>query len=258
MHDSRNWWEDGFYDDTAAMLFLERSVDQIKEEVDFLERYLQLAQGARVFDQCCGIGNLSTALAQRGYSVEAVDCIPQYIERARTDADIAGVSGACTFTTGDARVYEPPPPIDAAFNWYSSFGYSPDDYVNRTMLERAATTLRAGGTFALDIPHGAGVIRHFEPVIVKRRHSTDGEIVLRRDCQLDRDAGLLNQEWTYTFPDGSQSVRPSSLRLYSAEQIVAMLADCGFDDVEFFGGSDARSLTDDERRMIVVARKREN
>jgi 2-polyprenyl-3-methyl-5-hydroxy-6-metoxy-1,4-benzoquinol methylase len=77
------WWEP-FYDDLLATMLLEqRSTVELEESVTFLVDVLGLAPGARVFDQCCGIGQLALAFAARGHDVVAVDQAKGYVERAR-------------------------------------------------------------------------------------------------------------------------------------------------------------------------------
>ena len=74
------WWE-SLYDEHLATILLERrDPESHRAELDFIEAQLQLSSGARVFDQCCGIGSLALPMAQRGYEVHAIDLIEGYMQ----------------------------------------------------------------------------------------------------------------------------------------------------------------------------------
>ena len=73
-----DWWTN-LYDQQMADFFLERTTEQVHREISVLEGLLQLNSEDTILDQCCGIGTLSQALANRGYRVIGVDIIPEYI-----------------------------------------------------------------------------------------------------------------------------------------------------------------------------------
>ena len=59
------------------------TTEQARERaVDSLASALGLAEGATIFDQCCGIGRIAVPLARRGYRVIGVDQMPDYVRRA--------------------------------------------------------------------------------------------------------------------------------------------------------------------------------
>jgi SAM-dependent methyltransferase len=70
-----------FYRDTEPM-------DQVDDAVvDFVAEHA----GRSVLDLGCGIGGYSRALARRGFTMTALDVVPEYVERARSigvDADL--------------------------------------------------------------------------------------------------------------------------------------------------------------------------
>jgi SAM-dependent methyltransferase len=246
-----HWWN-ALYDDLLAELLLVREDAEDEEDtVRFLVERLELAPGARTFDQCCGIGSLAIPLARRGFSVVGVDQAARYIERGRRDA--AGLP--CELHTGDAFDFVPDGPVHGAFNWWTSFGYTGDDRENVRMLARAFDALVPGGRFALDTLGLPGVLRGFQPQVVTRKTTEDGEIVLLRESTLDLPAGFMKKTWTYFLPNGRRVTHESRVRLYMPHSLAELMRSVGFEDVTFHGGVRGEPLDLDARRCIVVGRR---
>jgi SAM-dependent methyltransferase len=214
---------------------------------------LGLAPNARVFDQCCGIGQLALAFADRGHDVVAVDQAKRYIERARRDA--ADRRLAVEVHAGDAFEFVPATRCDGAYNWWTSYGYAPTREENVKMLARAFESLRPGGRFALDVPNAPGLFRGFLPHVVTRRVMPEGEIVLVRESELDLGAGVLRKRWTYFLPDGRRVEYPSALLLELPSDVAASFRRVGFDEVTLYGNVRGEPLTLESPRCIVVGRR---
>ena len=79
---SENWWTD-LYDDLLAGVLLEGTdTHEIHRTVSFLKNALELSSDDLVFDQCCGTGRISVALADQGFRVLGIDLIESYVESA--------------------------------------------------------------------------------------------------------------------------------------------------------------------------------
>jgi len=248
-----DWWPD-LYDDLLADVLLDGTPPaELAATVRFLTAELALSPGDRVFDQCSGVGRLSIPLARWGAEVVGVEQSPRYVEHARERARAAGVSATATFTVGDAFEHVPDRPCAAAINWWTSFGYLPDDDANTRMLRRAYEALAPGGRFALDMPNVPGILAAFRPHEITRR----GETVMLRESQLDLARGLLHKRWTFITPDGRRVERPSTIRLYPPDRLVALVEGAGFGNVRVLGGVDSSSIALDSPRCIVIARRPE-
>jgi SAM-dependent methyltransferase len=247
-----DWWE-SFYDETLTELFLVREPGELEATLGFLSDRLGLGPGAVVYDQCCGIGSLSIPLAERGMNVVGLDLCEVYVRRARATAAALGLS--CAFHHGDAFDFVPARPCDAAFNWYTSFGYAAEDERNRLMLQRAFDALRPGGRFALDFPNMVQLLREFQPCTLRRRGTDGQEVLLLREGRLDLEGGFLKQVWTCLMPDGRRWSRPSRVRLYLPHQLADLLGQCGFRDVHLAGGVRGEALSPTSPRCICLARR---
>lgn len=247
------WWND-LYDDLLADVLLERATaDEAEATCDFLLSRLALPPGGRVLDQCCGIGSLSLPLARRGFRVVAVDQAAAYVERGARDARDAGLE--VEFHAADALAFVPSAPVDGVFNWWTSFGYLPDDEGNRQMLARAFEALRPGGSFLLDFMNVPGVLRGLQRDVIRRRQTPRGEVTLLRETTVDTAAGVMHKRWSYAVDGRLVPGRPSEVRLYMPHEVSAMLRATGFVDVEALGDEQGRPLGLDSPRLIMHARR---
>jgi SAM-dependent methyltransferase len=247
------WWE-RLYDDLLAEMLLERAdTGDVDATLAFLQKALAIAPGERVFDQCCGIGSLSIPLAQCGFRVAGCDLIPAYIERANRKASGLGVE--LDLVTADAFEHVVVPPCDAAFNWWTSFGYATSDQQNARMLAAAFSSLRPNGQFALDFMNVPGVLRGFLPRVENRRRTQYGEVTLIRESAIDLRTMAMTKRWSYLLQDGSVVEHDSWVRLYMPNELVSLVEGAGFTDVKLYGGLDFESLTLDSPRCILVARR---
>jgi SAM-dependent methyltransferase len=250
-----DWWA-SLYDDLLAEVLLERaSPAEVEATIDFLADRLELRPGATVFDQCSGIGSLAVPLAVRGYRVVGVEQAEGYVERARQEATAAGVGERCRFVASDAFAVGPGEPCDAAFNWWTSFGYALDDGQNRRMLAQAFEALVPGGVFVLDTLNLPGVLRGFREHEVTRRRTPRGEVVLVRESRVDPDAGALRKRWTYFLPDGRRVEHDSAVRLYLPHTLGELCRAEGFVEIELFGSIAGEPLALDSPRCLLRARK---
>ncbi|MDZ4833785.1 MAG: methyltransferase domain-containing protein [Candidatus Melainabacteria bacterium] len=245
------WWN-SFYEDVPFHLYLERhDAAELELTLRFLAERLHVQPGARLFDQCCGMGSLSIPLAERGYDVVGVDLCESFIARAKSDT--ADGVHAVEFFVGDAFQFVPDGACDGAFNWYTSFGYSADDDENVKMIERAFESLKPGAWFALDFPNVPMILANFKERMEHRLTTEEGEIVIARQCRIDN--GVMHQSWDWTLPDGRTVSNQSTLRLYQPAELVILFQRAGFTEVELFGGLKGEERTDKSGRCVCVGRR---
>jgi len=252
---NQDWWLP-FYEETPFELNLLRSDEiELRATLNFLWDKLHLSPGKRALDQCCGLGALSIPLAARGANLVGVDLCEKYIRMALTEAERLNLP--CRFHCADAFTFVPDRPCDAAFNWWTSFGYATDDNRNLLMLQRAFEALKPGGWFALDYPNIAGVLHNFSGCATKRHTTAEGEILIIRETSIVLEQGLRNELWTFVMPDGRRLVHDTNLRIYLPHVLVGMLRQCGFSDIELFGSTLGEQLRIDSARCICLARRPE-
>ena len=248
------WWR-SFHVIEMADLYLNRSSqEELDETSEFLRRELQLTDGARVYDQCCGTGTLSFELAKHNIHATGADLCEAYIERASEQNESMAAKN-CEFYCADAFDFVPNEICDAAFNWFSSFGYASTNARNQMMLARAFESIKPSGRFAMDVPNFPALIRGFQKHLVRTGKSNGRSVICVRQCNLNLRAGLLEQTWSWIVEGRPVDERKSALRIYFPHEIVEMLTDVGFESIEIHGGIDKQKLEMDSPRLIIVARR---
>ncbi len=249
---SKNWWED-FFEDTFADFFLERDQKNLEEARAFLFKTLSLKEGMVLFDQCCGVGNISHILARSGIKTIGVEQSGEYVRLAKEIAIEEHLS--CEFFQGDALTFLPLEKCDAAINWYTSFGYSLDDNVNLKMLQMAYEALKNGGVFALDFHNIPFVLQQPQSTRQIRKNKAGNECVVTRTSIFNLEEGSYLSKWAYEYLDGTVKNKEGTTRVYLPHQLKAMLLDVGFTSIQFFGDTDCAPLTVDSPRCFLIARK---
>lgn len=248
-----NWWN-SFYEDVPFHLYLERhDAAELELTLRFLTERLHVQPGARLFDQCCGMGSLSIPLADRGFSVVGVDLCDSFIARAKSDT--ADGARSVEFHVGDAFVFVPDAVCDGGFNWYTSFGYSADDDENLKMIQRAFESLKPGARFALDFVNAPMIVHNFKDRMEHRLTTPEGEIVIVRQCRIDSSTNVMHQTWNWTLSDGRVVSNQSTLRLYQPDELVKLFQRAGFTEVQLFGGLNGEERTDESGRCICLGRR---
>ncbi|PIQ28709.1 hypothetical protein COW36_11920 [bacterium (Candidatus Blackallbacteria) CG17_big_fil_post_rev_8_21_14_2_50_48_46] len=252
----KNWWKT-FYTQHFAEIMLASEPSYLESARSFMFRHLRLQPGQRVFDQCCGIGNLSLTLAEAGLQVYGIDQSEAYILEARKRAQAAGL--ACEFEVADAFEFILSPTCDAAINWHTSFGYTPDDRQNRRMLDAVFASLRPGGYFLLDFINLPYVLQDFRATMISYHPSREGEVQVQRDSELDLKQGLMTQTWRFRYPHPEKNIEiQGATRLYLPYQLGDLLQEAGFEVLDYLGGLDDQPLSLATPRCICLARKPED
>ena len=111
-----------------------------------LVKFAQVSSGQKVLDVACGAGVVAVTAARRGAIVSGLDLSPVLLERARYNAELAGVT--VDFAEGDAEALPYP---DASFDLVlSQFGhiFAPRPQV---ALSEMLRVLKVGGRLAFEL-----------------------------------------------------------------------------------------------------------
>ncbi|MGE3727467.1 MAG: class I SAM-dependent methyltransferase [Candidatus Sericytochromatia bacterium] len=247
------WWE-AFYTNHYAETLFQLDRNYLDSACDFIREHLQLQPGQTVLDQCCGIGNISLLLGKQGISVTGIEQSLAYVRQAQARAQQAKLN--CQFIAADAFTYVSETPMDAAFNWHTSFGYTADDRQNRRMLETAFASLKPGGYFLLDFLNLPYVLKHFRATMITYHQTQEGDVEVIRESRPDLISGMLNQLWTFVYPqEERRQVQETGTRMYLPYQLGEMLKQSGFELISYFGGLKGEPLSLDSSRCICLARR---
>lgn len=215
---------------------------------DLVWQLLRLRPGMSVLDLACGPGELANRLAARGCQVTGLDSSAVFLNRARADAAAAGVN--VEYEAGDMRQLPWNGHFDRVVNWSTAFGYF-DDTTNRAVLTGIARVLRPGGLLAMDLDNVTSFLAAYSPSRVAAARP-NGDMLVDR-YHLDALTSRFEAERTVVRSGKAHRVNFVK-RLFAFPELRDWLVAAGFIAVTGFG-EDARPLTAEHRRMIIVAER---
>lgn len=216
---------------------------------------LALDAPMRVLDLACGFGRIANRLALLGHRVTGVELLPGFVEIARHTAAQVGIldrpgMASVSYQQGDMRQIAYQGQFERVLMLFNSFGYFSDEE-NFDVLRRARRALVAGGLLGFDIGSRDGVLARFQGE--STWEGADGSGVMINRFAFDPLTGRMTNH-RVVFRDGKRSDKPFSIRLYTVQEISALLRAAGFQSHAFYGEWDGRDLTLDSTSMVVVAR----
>ena len=240
--------QDAFWELFEPILFNQQRQSSTREEVDKLEKLLQIEERAKILDLCCGKGRHSLEFSRRAFDVIGVDRTAAYIEKARLEAEKLNLKA--TFIHGDMREYRVPNSFDVIINMFGSFGYfeNPDD--DRKVVTNMCQSLRAGGQFLIETAGKEIVARDFQEM----EWSEVGDLLVLSERKVSQNWGRIETRWIVI--QGTKRVEHRvSVRSYSAVELSSLLFDCGFSKVQVYGSLDGIEYDQTAQRLVVVGRK---
>lgn len=239
-HLPTEWWRTLF-----NSIYLKTDADVVENdantvrEIDLLVRAAGLEPNDKILDLCCGQGRHSIELARRGFrNVTGVDRSRYLVRLARKRARTLGLE--LNFHEGDARRFRLP---EASFQCVAlmgnSFGYFDREEDDIAVLEAVKRVLKSGGTVALDLTDGQWMRDHFE----KRSWEwIDENHFVCRERSLTADKSrLVSREVVVHAERGVIADQFYAERLYSREQIHALLGSVGYTHIRDHGSLTAES-----------------
>lgn len=250
-HVPSDWYADFFTE--LPNEYWRRAVppDATTSEVDFVERHLGLAPGARVIDVPCGSGRHALALAGRGHRVVGVDISAEAIGYARRAAARADLD--VDLVVAEMRDIPRDGSFDAAVCLGNSFGYL-DLAGLREFVAALAGAVRPGGGLAVDCSIAAeSVLPGF--VDGRARDTATGDITVTGSNTYDVAGSRLLS--SYEFRRGAEEVRVTAIHhVYTSAHLGHLLVDAGFTDVRRYGDPDGGPFDVGSGRLLLTARRR--
>lgn len=211
-------------------------------------RLAKCPAGGDLLDVPCGFGRHSVALASAGYRVVGVDRSEVLLEEARRRA---GGERWPKLVHADYRQLPfGDESFDAALNLFTSLGYLGDDDDTRVLSE-IRRVLRPGARLVIESLHRDWLVRQSRER--DWRLLGAGRLLLEQST-FDPSTGVTQSTQTLIDSAGERESRSFSVRVYTATELIAMLARAGFARTKCYGTLEAAPLSGETRLVIAAER----
>src|SRR5262245_44459714 len=246
---AKEWFDnDAFWRETLFYIFAEKRVALASELIDKALRLTNL-KGKSALDLGCGTGKFAIALAERGFSVTAVDRTKYLLDKARAKARSMHIT--VERLREDMRDFVRPEAYDFVLSMFSTFGYFEDRREDAAVLANISKSLRPGGVFLMDIMGKEILAKMFQRSSAQTL--PDGSVLVEQRSVLDDWTRILN-EWTI-IRNGRARKFTLLLNIYSGQELRQEMERAGFVDVKLYGSLDGDPYGPDAARLIAVGRK---
>ncbi len=203
--------------------------------------------GCRVLDLCCGTGQISTGLSERGYQVTGLDGSAAMLRFARENAPNV------EFIHGDARSFELAQPVECVISAFDSLNHVMELDELTLVFRHVYEALTEEGIFLFDLNiedasellgNTLEIIEDDHVCIVRSSYNQ-----IQKLKRYDVTMFQLEQEiWQRTDVTLFQ-------RYYSVNEVLGALADAGFLRVKTYDARREFGFTISDGRMFYLARK---
>ncbi len=242
----RRPWFETIFDERYPELFASLE-GNAEEEVDDIIRLLALPAGAAVEDLGCGRGRHAIPLAQRGYEVTGVDLSDKMLRLARSRSERDGVH--VEWVRGDMRKFCRPGAFDACLSLFTSFGYF-SDRENQAVLDNVGRSLKPGGRLLLDLRNAGKGLSRLEDLDETRAIASG---TLRLSIRYARATRRARAEHILTRRDGIRIASAFDVRIYSGEELTAMIEQAGMRVTGIYGSLAGSPFDESSPRMVLLA-----
>jgi SAM-dependent methyltransferase len=242
------WWDSYFQELYLRIFETVQTAEHTAQEVAWIMAALDLRDGARILDLCCGQGRHAVLLARAGCHVTGLDRSTYLLQRAQQAAREASVE--VRWVRGDMRQLPWRGEFDACLNLFTSFGYFEDEADNLQVLGQVHRALKPGGVFVLDLSNRDYYLLRLWPTSWRRA----GEAVILEETGFDPVTCRFSM--TSTWLEGGRAESLSySVRYYTLPELREMLQAAGLAPLATYGNFDGSEFSLNSQRLIVVARK---
>ncbi len=243
---SRPAWYREWFGEEYLDLYPHRDEEEASAAVDLVLGAFGTPEGL-ILDLACGAGRHMIEFERRSLSVVGLDLSAALLTQARARGP------GLMLVRGDMRVL---PFSDSAFgtvvNFFTSFGYFADPEDDTAVLNEIRRVLRPGGCFALDFLNADRVKKNLvkrderqldqRRVVQERRLEEGGKVVVKAihlfDLESDRPLNTYHER----------------VRLYSSDELRAMLRRAGFEPQQAYGDYSGAPTGPDSPRCILLGR----
>jgi len=242
-----SWFTTAFRSEYLRV-YRHRDAESARREAEFFRAKTGASRGDRVLDLACGAGRHSRPLAAAGCRLTALDLSPDLLREAAR----LGTGG---LARADMRALPfPAGGFAAVASFFTSFGYFPEESEDRRVLAEVARVLAPGGRYLMDFLNRDVAVAGLVP----RSVDTIDGLEMTQERWVDAERDRVEKRVTLRESAGAEPLVSyvESVRLYSASEIGAMMAEVGLEVVERFGSFEGEPhVPDSSPRLLILARR---
>jgi len=242
----KEWYKDWFSSKYYLELYKHRDEKEATDLINLIQRNVNLVNGGKVLDVCCGSGRHSIEFAKRGFDVTGFDLSEYLIGQAKNlKGNLKERNLKLKFLIKDMRNFDFKKSFDVAINIFSSFGYFEKDSENFKVFRNVHSSLNKGGFFVFDFLNESYLRKNLVKIDYMK---LDGKKVFQER--------IIENDFVYKeIRIGNRSFK-ERIRLYSCEAIKKELQTLGFSVKKVFGDYHGNKfLKDKSTRFIIIAQK---
>jgi SAM-dependent methyltransferase len=244
------WHEDDtFWETFGPIMFTPRRIAVAKEEMEKVIVLTELKPDASVLDLCCGVGRCSLELARNGFSVTGVDRTTSYLAKARKQAEKENLD--VEFIQDDMRKFVRSESFDCIISMYTSWTYFEDPDEDKQVILNAYSSLKPGGKLVIQTQGKETLARKFQE---KGWGYTDDGFIWLQEREVRNNWSWMWNRWILL--NGEKRIEMEiTHRLYAGSEIVTLLKECGFSNVDIFGDLDGNPYDQNAKQLVAVGYK---
>ncbi len=242
-----NWFASWFDTEYYHQLYNNRDESEAERFITNILDHLNLPAGSKLLDIACGKGRHAKAISDKGYNVIGTDLSPNSIEEAnkmRTEN--------LEFFVQDLREEFRVNEFDAAFNFFTSFGYFDTEEDNERASKAMSANVKKGGLLLIDFVNKAHALRNIEANKTEKQER--GSIHFDIERKFERGRYLKN----ITVCDEEHCTRyQESLQSLTKDDFLRYFTAVGMELETVFGDYDLNEYNEEQSpRLILLFRKK--
>jgi len=212
---------------------------------------------ATLLELACGTGRHAFALERFGYQVTATDYSADMLAVARDKANESRSS--VSFSLQDmSNLKVEGGPFDAAICLFDSIGYVGTNERLSNVFKGVRSHLKPNGLFVFEFWHAAAMLRHYDPLRVRRWQTERGQILRISETSLDYAKQLSSVSYTIYELDNDGSYTTLSEvqtnRYFLIQEMAQWLTYHDLKPLAWFSGfKDDTQITDQTWHVVTVA-----
>ncbi len=228
------------------LVYAHRDEASARREARFAAEGVALQPSDAILDLACGNGRHLAALAPMTRCAVGLDFSADLLRIARV-----ALNGDTALVRADMRAIPFVNAFDVVFNFFTSFGYFTTREEDLLVARGLAAALKKDGRFFIDYLNPEHVAANLQP---ESTREIDGFHIIETRW-IDAEQRRVNKKTVVKSPAGPDATYGESVRLYSSDEIQAILRESGLEVAAVCGNYDGASLDAGQPRMILTGRK---